>query len=90
MVAGFNEIGLTCREPAGAFYAFPCIASTGLSSEEFCEKLLYSKEVAVVPGTAFGKGGEGFIRASYCYSTEHIREAIRRIGEFVAELKQGK
>ncbi len=88
MVAGFNEIGLTCREPAGAFYAFPCIASTGLSSEEFCEKLLYSKEVAVVPGTAFGKGGEGFVRASYCYSTEHIQEAIRRIGEFVDELKQ--
>ena len=87
MVAGFNEIGLTCREPAGAFYAFPCIASTGLTSEEFCEKLLYAKEVAVVPGTAFGKGGEGFIRASYCYSTEHISEALRRIKEFVDELK---
>ena len=88
MVQGFNDIGLTCREPAGAFYAFPCIASTGLTSEEFCEKLLYAKEVAVVPGTAFGKGGEGFIRASYCYSTEHIKEAIRRMGEFVEELKQ--
>lgn len=87
MVQGFNEIGLTCREPSGAFYAFPCIASTGLTSEEFCEKLLYAKEVAVVPGTAFGKGGEGFIRASYCYSTEHIKEAIRRMGEFVEELK---
>ncbi len=86
MVAGFNQMGLTCREPAGAFYAFPCIASTGLSSEEFCEKLLYAKEVAVVPGTAFGKGGEGFIRVSYCYSTEHIREALRRIEEFVAQL----
>ncbi len=88
MVQGFNQIGLTCREPAGAFYAFPCIASTGLTSEEFCEQLLYAKEVAVVPGTAFGKGGEGFIRASYCYSTEHIREALRRMGEFVEELKQ--
>ncbi len=88
MVQGFNEIGLTCREPAGAFYAFPCIASTGLTSEEFCEKLLYAKEVAVVPGTAFGKGGEGFIRASYCYSTQHIKEAIRRMGEFVEELKK--
>ena len=86
MVDGFNRIGLTCREPSGAFYAFPCIASTGLTSEEFCERLLYSKEVAVVPGTAFGKGGEGFIRASYCYSTEHIEEAIRRMGEFVKEL----
>ncbi|MBR4073528.1 MAG: aminotransferase class I/II-fold pyridoxal phosphate-dependent enzyme [Clostridia bacterium] len=87
MVSGFNKIGLTCREPKGAFYAFPSIKSTGLTSEEFCEKLLYTKNVAVVPGTAFGKGGEGFIRASYCYSVEHIREAIRRMGEFVEELK---
>jgi len=87
MVSGFNKIGLECREPKGAFYAFPSIKSTGLSSEEFCEKLLYTKNVAVVPGTAFGKGGEGFIRASYCYSVEHIREAIRRMGEFVEELK---
>lgn len=86
MVAGFNKIGLTCREPKGAFYAFPSIASTGLSSEEFCEKLLHSKKVAVVPGTAFGKGGEGFVRASYCYSTEHIIEALKRIGEFIEEL----
>ena len=83
IVAGFNRIGLTCREPKGAFYAFPCIESTGLSSEEFCEKLLYAEKVAVVPGTAFGKGGEGFIRASYCYSTEHIQEAIRRIERFL-------
>lgn len=88
MVAGFNKIGLTCREPKGAFYAFPSIKSTGLSSEEFCEKLLYSKNVAVVPGTAFGDSGEGFIRASYCYSVEHIKEAIERIGEFLKELKQ--
>ncbi len=86
MVSGFNKIGLVCREPKGAFYAFPSIESTGMSSEEFCEKLLYTKNVAVVPGTAFGKGGEGFIRASYCYSVEHIREAIRRIGEFVKEI----
>ena len=88
MVSGFNEIGLSCREPLGAFYAFPCIRSTGLSSDEFCEKLLYAKSVAVVPGTAFGQGGEGFIRASYCYSTQHIQEALRRIGEFVREIKQ--
>ncbi len=87
IVSGFNRLGLECREPKGAFYAFPCIRSTGLSSEEFCEKLLYSKKVAVVPGTAFGQGGEGFIRASYCYSTEHITEALRRIGEFLEELK---
>lgn len=88
MVAGFNKIGLTCREPKGAFYAFPSIKSTGFSSEEFCEKLLFSKNVAVVPGTAFGDSGEGFIRASYCYSVEHIKEAIERIGEFLKELKQ--
>lgn len=85
MVAGFNKIGLTCREPKGAFYAFSSIQSTGMSSDEFCEKLLYAKNVAVVPGTAFGKGGEGFIRASYCYSVEHISEAITRIGEFLQE-----
>lgn len=86
IVKGFNDIGLPCREPRGAFYAFPSVAGTGLSCEEFCEKLLWSKHVAVVPGTAFGRGGEGFIRASYCYSTDHIHEAIRRIGEFLREL----
>ncbi len=86
MVDGFNKLGLECREPNGAFYAFPCIKSTGLTSEEFCEKLLYSKKVAVVPGTAFGLGGEGYIRASYCYSIQHINEAIKRIGEFLKEV----
>lgn len=86
IVDGFNKAGLTCREPKGAFYAFPCIKSTGLSSDEFCERLLEAKHVAVVPGTAFGKGGEGFVRASYCYSTEHIIEALRRIQEFVKEM----
>jgi len=88
IVDGFNKAGLTCREPKGAFYAFPSIASTGLTSEEFCERLLEAKHVAVVPGTAFGKGGEGFVRASYCYSTEHIIEALRRIEEFVKEIKK--
>lgn len=83
IVAGFNRLGLSCREPMGAFYAFPCIRSTGLTSEEFCERLLYAERVAVVPGTAFGQGGEGFIRASYCYSTDHIKEALRRIGKFL-------
>lgn len=87
IVHGFNKLGLTCREPKGAFYAFPCIESTGLSSDEFCEKLLQSKKVAVVPGTAFGKGGEGFIRASYCYSAEHILKALERIEEFINELE---
>ena len=87
IVRGFNELGLACREPKGAFYAFPSIKSTGLTSEEFCEKLLYSKKVALVPGTAFGESGEGFVRASYCYSIEHIKEALSRIGEFLEELK---
>ncbi|MBR2044003.1 MAG: aminotransferase class I/II-fold pyridoxal phosphate-dependent enzyme [Clostridia bacterium] len=87
IVKGFNDLGLTCREPKGAFYAFPSIQSTGLTSEEFCEKLLYSKKVAIVPGTAFGDSGEGFVRASYCYSTEHINEALERIGEFLKEIK---
>jgi len=86
IVNGFNKLGLTCREPKGAFYAFPSIQSTGLSSEEFCERLLESKKVAVVPGNAFGDSGEGFVRASYCYSVEHILEALRRIEEFLTEL----
>ncbi len=86
IVSGFNKLGLSCREPKGAFYAFPCIRSTGLSSDEFCEKLLYAEKVAVVPGTAFGQGGEGFVRASYCYSTEHILEALARIERFLKGL----
>ena len=87
IVDGFNRLGLECREPKGAFYAFPCIKSTGMSSDEFCEKLLYSKKVALVPGTAFGESGEGFVRASYCYSTDHIKLALGRIAEFLSELK---
>ena len=86
-VHAFREIGLPCFEPEGAFYLFPCIQSTGLSSEEFCERLIYSKRVAVVPGNAFGDCGEGFIRVSYCYSIENIKEAVTRIGEFVKELE---
>ena len=86
IVNGFNKLGLSCREPKGAFYAFPCIRSTGMSSEEFCERLLYSEKVAIVPGTAFGESGEGFVRASYCYSTEHILEALKRIERFLNSL----
>lgn len=89
IVKGFNDLGLSCREPKGAFYAFPCISSTGMTSEEFCEKLLFEKKVAIVPGTAFGDSGEGFVRASYCYSIDHIKEALRRIGEFLKALKEG-
>ena len=87
MVHGFNKLGMDCFEPKGAFYCFPSVKISGLSSDEFCERLLLSKKVAVVPGSAFGKSGEGFIRASYCYSTDHIKEALERIGEFLGELK---
>lgn len=90
IVDGFNRLGLTCTEPLGAFYSFPSIKSTGLSSEEFCEQLLLKKRVAVIPGCAFGEAGEGFVRASYCYSIEHIEEALSRIGEFLEELKAEK
>lgn len=86
VVDGFNKLGLTCFEPQGAFYVFPCIRSTGMSSEEFCEKLVHSKRVAVVPGNAFGSSGEGFVRVSYAYSVAHLREALKRIGEFLEEL----
>lgn len=85
MVQGFNDIGLDCFEPEGAFYTFPCIKSTGLSSNDFCEKLLYDKRVAVVPGTAFGASGEGFIRCSYAYSIKSINAALERIEAFVKE-----
>ncbi len=88
IVKGFNDLGLECREPRGAFYAFPSIKSTGMSSEEFCEKLLFSKKVALVPGNAFGESGEGFVRASYCYSLSHIKEALKRIGELLDEIKK--
>ena len=86
-VDAFRKIGLECFEPKGAFYVFPCIKSTGLSSDEFCERLIKEKHVAVIPGNAFGDSGEGYIRASYCYSIDNIKEAITRIGEFVKELK---
>lgn len=87
IVNGFNKIGLHCFEPEGAFYCFPSIRSTGLSADEFCERLLKEKNVAVVPGTAFGGSGEGHIRVSYCYSIEHIKTALGRIEEFLEEIK---
>lgn len=88
-VNAFREIGLECFEPQGAFYVFPCIKSTGLSSEKFCERLIKIKRVAVVPGNAFGDSGEGYIRVSYCYSIESIKKAVGKIGEFVKELGAG-
>ena len=86
IVNGFNEMGLECFEPEGAFYVFPCIRSTGLTSQEFCLRLIEEKKVAVVPGDAFGECGEGYIRVSYAYSINHILLALKRIKEFINEL----
>ncbi|MBR6646167.1 MAG: aminotransferase class I/II-fold pyridoxal phosphate-dependent enzyme [Clostridia bacterium] len=83
IVEGFNKMGLSCFEPEGAFYVFPSIQSTGMTSEEFCEKLLYSQKVAVVPGNAFGQSGEGFVRCSYAYSIDNIQKALDRIDRFI-------
>lgn len=86
VVDRFNDMGLTCFEPLGAFYVFPCIKSTGLTSEEFCTRLIMEKHVAVVPGTAFGECGEGFVRVSYSYSLKHLKIALERIREFIEDL----
>lgn len=90
LVSEFNRLGLTCFDPEGAFYVFPCIKSTGLTSEEFCERLLYENKVAAVPGSAFGASGEGYIRISYAYSLKHLMEAMERIEQFLGKLKEEK
>lgn len=90
LVKELNRIGLECFNPEGAFYVFPCIKSTGLSSEQFCERLLDEENVACVPGNAFGECGEGFIRISYAYSLKHLTEAINRIESFVNKIKADK
>lgn len=90
LVSEFNRLGLTCFNPEGAFYVFPCIKSTGLTSEQFCERLLYERKVAAVPGSAFGGSGEGYIRISYAYSLKHLKEAIVRIEQFIDDLKKEK
>ena len=82
IVNGLREAGLPTHEPLGAFYAFPCIKQTGMSSSEFCLKLLEEQKVACVPGDAFGAGGEGYVRCSYASSLQNIQEAIRRIARF--------
>ena len=87
IVKGFNEIGLPCLTPNGAFYVFPNITSTGMTSQDFAVELLKRKSVAVVPGDAFGTCGSGYIRCSYATSMEGIREALKRIGDFVNEIK---
>lgn len=88
VVNGFREMGLPCFEPLGAFYVFPSIQGLNMTSEEFCTKLLYEQGVAVVPGTAFGDSGEGFIRVSYAYSIEELKVALERIAVFVENIKQ--
>lgn len=92
LVENLNRIGLSCFEPKGAFYVFPDVRSTGLSSEEFCEKFLLEEKVAVIPGSAFGPGGEGFVRACYAASMKDIAEAVARMDNFLTNLrrKQGR
>lgn len=87
LLSGLNEIGLSCFEPEGAFYVFPKIGDYGLSSNEFCERLLYEEKCAIVPGNAFGESGEGFARISYAYSVEHISRAIDRLDKFLKKIK---
>ena len=87
IVTGLRDIGIPCFEPEGAFYVFPEIGKFGLSSEEFCTRLLYENNVAIVPGTAFGACGEGFARISYAYSVRHITTALEKMGEFVKKLE---
>jgi len=89
LVEGFNRMGLSCHEPKGAFYVFPDIRSTGLSSENFCERLLLEQRVAIIPGTAFGPGGEGFVRACYATSMKELGEALSRIDVFLKSLSGG-
>lgn len=88
LVNGFRKMGLDCFEPLGAFYVFPCIKSTGMTSDEFCEKLLKTEKILVVPGNAFGACGEGFIRACYASSMENIMEALKRIERFINEQRK--
>lgn len=87
VVEGFNRIGMPCFEPEGAFYVFPSIQNTGMTSNEFCMKLLEAEHVAVVPGDAFGQSGEGFVRVSYSYSVNHLVEALKRIERFLHTLE---
>ena len=90
LVEAFNRIGMTCFEPEGAFYVFPSIQCTGMTSEEFCERLLEEERVAVVPGDAFGASGEGFVRVSYAYSLKHLMTAVERITHFLERHKGGQ
>ena len=86
----FKEMGLECFEPYGAFYVFPCIKEFGMTSEEFATRLLNDQKVAVVPGTAFGECGEGFLRISYAYSLDNLKEALGRMEIFINKLREEK
>jgi aminotransferase len=86
IVAELRELGLDCFEAEGAFYVYPNISKFGMSSEEFCRRLLNEKGVAIVPGTAFGEGCDGYARISYAYSVDHISKALSRIKSFISEL----
>ena len=90
LMHSFKQMGLPCFEPFGAFYVFPCIKEFGMTSEEFATRLLEEEKVAVVPGTAFGECGEGYLRISYAYSIENLKIAIERLERFVARLKEEK
>ena len=90
MMHAFQEMGLKCFEPYGAFYVFPCIKEFGMTSEEFAERLLREEKVAVVPGTAFGDCGEGFLRISYAYSLDNLKIAMEKIGHFISRLREEK
>lgn len=89
IVGSFEKLGLHCFVPKGAFYCFPCVKSTGLSSGDFCTKLIKDKHVAIVPGSAFGECGEGYVRVSYCNSLKNLKEAMKRIKEFLTEIEDG-
>ncbi|MCR5199993.1 MAG: aminotransferase class I/II-fold pyridoxal phosphate-dependent enzyme [Saccharofermentans sp.] len=90
IIKGLNDAGLECFTPSGAFYAFPSIKNTGLTSEEFCERFLMEKKVAIVPGSAFGECGKDNVRISYAASMENIKTAMERLAEFTADLRKGK
>ena len=86
LLKGLADIGIECFEPEGAFYVFPNIGKFGMSSEKFCERLLYEEKCAIVPGTAFGESGEGFARISYAYSVDHIGKALERMEKFIRRI----
>ena len=87
LIKAFKDMGLECFEPFGAFYMFPCIKEFGMTSEEFATKLLEEENVAAVPGSAFGESGEGFLRISYAYSMDNLKEAMERLARFIKRLR---